>query len=286
MMKIDQCEIDELRKFECINAQATISFKDGDIDPFIKSKYWPLAVQEDMIVRTDGQIRQRSAVIVKAYIDNIFSKRFLDFGCGMGHTTIEASKSAKIAVGYDPVRHSYWSSQESRACNNCYLSHSFDLVQQNAPYDFVLLYDVLDHILPAEIPSVLEKLASVCNSNTIIKCRCHPWTSIHGGHLYEKLNRAFAHLLLSEEEIIANQSTGTTRIMRPLATYKRLLTQHFDILSTEPVTIKMSEDVRFILSDDNIIKRIKQSTGGDKEWQSTVLTHEYIDYILKVKVCK
>ncbi len=281
-MIFSEDQLDELRKFECLDFQSTVSFKDGCIDDFIKSKYWPVAVQEDMIVRTSQQIKHRSTVIVKAYIDNIFNKNFLDFGCGTAHTAIEASRSCKLSVGYDPVRHQYWTSQEAKASNNCMLFNDFDEVKKNGPYDFILLYDVLDHILPSDIPAAIDNIISVCDSNTIIKCRCHPWTSIHGGHLYEKLNKAYAHLLLSEEQIIEHQTIGTTRIMKPIVTYRKLLSK-LNVVSVDPVSIRMSDEVKSILSDNNIINRIKMVTGGDAEWQSSVLPYEYVDYVLRIQ---
>ena len=65
----------------------------------------------------------------------------------------------------------------------------------------VLLYDVLDHCIdPVE---ALNLVKSISSSDTEIHVRCHCWVSRHGGHLYKQLNKAWAHLFVTQDELDA-----------------------------------------------------------------------------------
>lgn len=68
----------------------------------------------------------------------------------------------------------------------------------------------------------MNKLKQVTKSGTSIYIRCHPFCSRHGTHLYQQLNKAYVHLVFTEEE---QKAMGLTplfirKIIHPMITYK------------------------------------------------------------------
>jgi hypothetical protein len=56
-----------------------------------------------------------------------------------------------------------------------------------------------------------------------IYIRTHPWTGRHGGHLYRQLNKAFAHFLLTDDELSTlgvSQEQGILRPLHPVGVYR------------------------------------------------------------------
>jgi hypothetical protein len=51
--------------------------------------------------------------------------------------------------------------------------------------------------------------------------RCHPWCSRHGGHLYNSLNKAFVHVVLSKDELIemGHEVETVAKVIYPQGTY-------------------------------------------------------------------
>jgi len=156
---------------------------------------WPAAVPEEMIcdVESEQDKKIRAEEIFLNFIStNLRGMRFLDCGCGEGHLARVASKTAAMSVGYDIAI------KETALNKSLVLTSDFAQVEAHAPYDYILLFDTLDH---AENPrKLLKDLASVSKANTIIKIRCHPYASRHGGHQYRILNLAYLHIVLRPEE--------------------------------------------------------------------------------------
>lgn len=288
-MKIKTTDIDSINKISCVEINnIDVSIKtDANIDELIESKFWPEAIPSALIASDDAKIRFRSKTIVRSYVGNVTGKKILDFGCGNGYCTREAiSAGAAISVGYDIKRNSTWDevqpSNLSPAVVDPILTTDFDEVLKYAPYDIILMYDVVDHIRPDEINDAISKVISACDYKTFVKVRCHPWTSIHGGHTYEKLNRAYGHLLLSDENLEIYQSEYVNKITRPMATYKKYF-EEFTVLNTVSHKSLINNELNGILKDKTIIDMIEKKLGGDKEWQSMVLPIEFVDYLLSRK---
>ena len=105
----------------------------------------------------------------------------------------KAFKKGALSIGYDLIQ------SGNLEWNNDILTTDWEVVENNGPFDFILLYDVLDHVEnPVE---VLNKIKKVCNLETKVFVRCHPFTCRHGGHLYHKMNKAFIHFIFTEEEL-------------------------------------------------------------------------------------
>lgn len=167
----------------------------------LKSDQWPEAVPAFLICdETDNDKFERAEGIIDYLGMDLTGKKVLDFGCGEGHVALKASETANFVVGYDilpPVKES---------TSNCLLTCKSIDIEKNGPYDVVILYDVLDHIkdsIPSESGpvTVLKYIKQFCHKDTKLYVRCHSWMSRHGSHLYKRLNKAYAHLYFSEEDL-------------------------------------------------------------------------------------
>lgn len=201
----------------------------------LRSNDWPSAVDPEWICdETPASLSQRASSIVKTIVDESFAgKKFLDVGCGKGYCCDAAIEAGAVfACGYDttPV---------DRVANNIIFAPDFQVVSDYGPYDIVLLYDVLDH---AENPTeLLSRVKGVLAPGGFIFVRCHPWTSRHGGHYFRTINKAYVHLVFSEQELKDMgyvPSDPTRRIIHPLKQYKEWF-DGFDIvysdISTQPI---------------------------------------------------
>ncbi len=190
--------------------------------------------------------------------DSLEGKKFLDFGCGEGLGLDEAIKrGAKLSVGYDIVDH--WHKNFS---GKSWATGDWHEVIDHGPYDYVFIYDVLDHIIGSNSNpvSVLQSISRVCHPDTIVRVRCHPWCSRSGTHAYRSLNKAFIHLVFTDVELVRMGVVGsypTEKIIHPHLTYKNWFEDgKFEIIKEEPI----SEDFSKFFSENPLIsERIKNT---------------------------
>ena len=206
-----------------------------NIGDLLASPEWPEAVPADLICNkaSEKQKHERAKNILQYLLPaNLSGLRVLDFGCGEGHTTEHASTlNAEFSVGYDNIEYPSTFMPWESAAKHALLTTNYESVQQNGPYDIILMYDVLDHA--DTHPVELLKLAkSLLKPDGRIFVSCHPFVSRHGSHLYTTLNKAFAHLLLSSEELVAlspvaanEVSQFTNRVLLPSITYSKWFAQ-------------------------------------------------------------
>ena len=176
-----------------------IPYKEEEILPQllkdIKKGKWPKAVPDWMLcdINSEEDKTIRAEGILDLMFHNEKLGKFLDFGCGEGHVAVSAKKrGAELAVGYD-IDKPPLNSGES------ILTDSLEEVKKLAPFDTILLFDVLDHVRnPVQ---VLDEVKVMLKPNGYALFQCHPWLSRHGSHLYRDLNIAFLHLAFSEEEL-------------------------------------------------------------------------------------
>lgn len=155
---------------------------------------WPEAAPQFLICEDSEEDKMERAEGILDYIgDNLQGKKVLDFGCGEGHVAIKAADTASVAVGYDIAEPTAKTEKE-----NCILTTDFSKVTENGPYDLVILYDVLDHC--KDPVAALKQVKEVISPTTKVFVRCHSWMSRHGSHIYKQLNKAWAHLIFSEED--------------------------------------------------------------------------------------
>lgn len=168
----------------------------------LESPEWPEAVPEFLICEeTEEDKIDRAKGIIEYTKFDFAGKKVLDYGCGEGHFAIEvantnSTSSCLKSVGYDIVKSGI---HEWEKDDNFLLTTEFEKVKQHGPYDIVIIYDVLDHATqPVDIISSVVKL---CHPETKIFVRCHSWMSRHGGHIYRQLNKAWAHLVFTKDEL-------------------------------------------------------------------------------------
>ena len=164
----------------------------------LMSNEWPEATPTFLICEDSEDDKMERAEGILDYIgDDLTNKKVLDFGCGEGHVALKASETAIKSVGYDIVQSGVLAWELG---DKCLLTTDFAKVVADGPYDFIILYDVLDHCKDPVV--ALNQVKSVCTPETKIFVRCHSWMSRHGSHLYKQLNKAWVHLFFTEDELV------------------------------------------------------------------------------------
>jgi SAM-dependent methyltransferase len=176
-----------------------------DIYELVYSGAWPESVPSSLICCPDSQeqLLIRADGILENYVNhNLKGKKFLDFGCGTAHVAMQACKQdPELSVGYDILDSSWHKLDKINQFDNLILTTEFSVVEQHGPYDYILLFDVIDHLDNCPLNLFLSLIKKVCKKGGRIIVRSHPWTARHGGHLFHIINRAYLHLILNDDEI-------------------------------------------------------------------------------------
>ena len=184
-------------KFEQAKPSDTSDFL--ELKKLLESPAWPLATPDFLICDATDKDKYERADGILAYLGQEFKgKKFLDFGCGEGHVVHKvAGSGSTIAVGFDIAQTGTLSWEQP--VGGSLLTTDFDKVKQNGPFDFILIYDVLDH--SDEPVEVLKLAKSVLSENGKMFVRCHPICARHATHQYRKMNKAYVQLVFTDEEI-------------------------------------------------------------------------------------
>lgn len=188
--------------------ETTESIPSEDLEGFsalkraLESDKWPEAVNPNLICHPDneGEKLERGRGIIELMIEeDLKDLKFLDFGCGEGQCAFAAaSYSPKQVVGYDSKEQYSWNKQVHEKLQ---YTTDFEVVKENGPYDVITIFDVIDHIKNEDPSEFLRKAKSVLADKGKIYMRCHPFVSRHGTHLYHELNKAYVHLVFTEDEL-------------------------------------------------------------------------------------
>lgn len=241
----------------------------------LMSPEWPEAVPPFLICSDSEEDKFERAEGIIDYVSfDLKDKKICDFGCGEGHLAIEASKVAAKSIGYDVKVTGIhpWEVQEKYL-----LTTNIDMVKSHAPYDYVILYDVLDHSINPI--SVLKNVFDISHNETKIFVRCHSWMSRHGGHTYRTINKAWVHLVFTEEELKAMDCNPefSFKYYTPIITQK----EWFNIVN---LTITESEIIKTVVEPffrkPEIMARLplEKYKGEFPEWQ---MSQVFNDYFLK-----
>lgn len=234
------------------------------------SDQWPSAVADDEICKTEDDKIERAEGILDL-IPSVVGQKFLDFGCGEGHVAKKAKElGAAVSLGYD--------NQKQWNDNVDCLTTDFDEVVRNMPYNIILLFDVLDHCKnPVEL---LKQVKSVAAPDAYIFCRCHPWISKHGGHVYQTINKAYVHVFFTDDELeqLGVKMSFNQKVLFPIDTMKKWISESGLVISSHKMwSGKVSE---FFENNDLIKKRVPAKFDKFPTWQ---MSQNFNDYELKLK---
>lgn len=168
------------------------------INDLLSIDVWPEAVPSFMISdpSDEDQIHRADAVLdMMINSGTLEGAKFLDFGCGEGWVAQRAlARGCAEAAGFDTARSDTW-----KRLTGPTFTHVYNELKRSY-YDVVFLYDVLDHC--QDPVGLMNQVQSVLKRDGSVYVRCHPWVSVHGGHLYKQgLNKAFIHLFLTPDEL-------------------------------------------------------------------------------------
>lgn len=248
--------MDELEEFI---ARGEIAPKESEFEiltRLLNSDDWPVAVDPQLICDPNSTADQleRAEVILDDVPEDLTGMKVLDFGCGRGFVTQKAIELGIDAIGYDIVSDGdLWESDS--------LTTDFEQIKASAPYDVIILYDVIDH---CEDPvDALKKVSEVCKPESRAYVTCHPWCSRHGAHHYNTINKAFIHLVFTDEELAEmGLKTEVLKVTSPVLTYQQFF-REAGFKSYKPEIIRESAEKLF--HDHPVIRqRIMKHTGRNQ----------------------
>lgn len=236
---------------------------------------WPAAVPAANITADSERAfraKQIVALIRERTKESLIGKRVLDFGSGEGHVAREIAAEADTVVGYDIVSPTI----------EPYANMVFTVDRQQLDkFDLVVMYDVLDHI-DEDPADVMAWVGSLLKPGGKIFIRTHPWTSRHGGHLYELMNKAFVHLVMDPKELENLVEAPKQRVNRPMGMYEKWFRNaNLKVISRKP-EVQNVEDY----FHDKLLRRIMENTWEDNIDESTalkIMAIQHIDYVLGEK---
>jgi SAM-dependent methyltransferase len=247
--------------------------------PNYRDPEWPAAVDPNLIVTnsSDTEKQYRAVQIIDSLEISFNNSSVLDFGCGEGHIAYEMAQTADKVVGYDIQRSNVW---DDKIKDNLYFITDESAVKHHAPYDYIILFDVLDHVKNKNQLEILKNINKWLSKDGHVFVRAHPWTSKHGGHLYEDINKAYVHLLLTPGELPRNvKLEHVEKITKPLATYEGWFKKSGLIVDSKSPQNESVDDY----FDDKLINRIINLNWDhdvDVGVVRKIMSIQAIDYVL------
>jgi 2-polyprenyl-3-methyl-5-hydroxy-6-metoxy-1,4-benzoquinol methylase len=259
--------------------------------PDHKDENWPQAMHPHLILTDKGDVEKQFralqiANLIRQFGIDIEDQRILDVGCGEGHITAQLAIWAKDVIGYDISSSFNWDNRQiADFFGTVNFSSNPAFVENQDSFDVVILFDVLDHIIRMEPTSLLQWCADRLSEDGKIFIRFHPWSSRHGGHIYDKLNKAFAHLVYTSDElaklgiIITEPGAKTNqKIIKPLATYEKWIKNSGLVSVNRKLNVtKIEPYVEKLLPR---INEVSWAGRGDLEKILKIIKIDSVDYIL------
>lgn len=245
------------------------------IKELINSDKWPEAVPAQAICMAPEDMAKRAAAILDMVVsENLENRSFLDYGCGNGHVATLAHERKATSVGYDVDLAKVNSELPIFVAD-------FEEVKKRGPYDVILLHDVLDHIAVIDPLEALRQVQSVLKPEGRVYVRNHPWSARHGGHLYEKINKAHLHLVLDEVELVrlgGYECEPNIKVVKPLDTYRHWFEQTgFQIKSEIPIREEIDTS---LIEHPAVFERLKELWEDPSEMMPN-MEIGFVEYILE-----
>jgi 2-polyprenyl-3-methyl-5-hydroxy-6-metoxy-1,4-benzoquinol methylase len=192
---------------------------------------WPAAIPESAIVKTEPQKWARANTVLTKF--EKMRGPVLDFGCGEGHITATLNEQDIKTLGYDINPNDLW----DKIGEFKQFTTEWESVVEQGPYSSILLHDVIDHVEKESVSEILAKISDVLEENGRVYIMAHPFSSRHGGHLYEKNNLAYLHMIISDAERASNypDAPPNQKITKPQGQYSKLLTEKFTIVNKKVI---------------------------------------------------
>jgi len=248
-----------------------------EIKKLLDGTEWPEAVPDFLICKMTEEDKMERAEGIIDFIDlELKNKKVLDFGCGEGHVVKLLHEKSVECFGFDLEKKGLldWENQSGYL-----LTTDWNRILDKKPFEVVLLYDVLDH---AQSPiDLLNQLREVCTPQTHIVVRTHPFCGPHGGHLYQKINKAYLHLICTEEELkqLGCDLEFNQKVLFPLATCESWFQQ-------ANYAISKSNTIKNHVSDffkNNPIIRYRINLQYPKEFPAWQMSQAFNDYVVKMR---
>lgn len=279
--------VDQTTGIDSISIQVNDRFDIEPFVPYLLVDRWPQAVDPVLIADPNSEEDKisRAHGILSIVISEPITGKFLDFGCGEGHVVAEVGRRS-LAVGYD-VENQNWS--RFKPSPNAIFTTSWEDVVKNGPYDYVLAYDVFDHMKDENEPlQELVKIRSVMSDKGKMFVRMHPWCSRHGTHLYLSINRAYLHMCLSEDTLknMGYKFLHTLKIIHPLNTYSKWFGDAGFKITSSNIIPEPVESFFKQAPISGLIKRhwkgshIEELASG-KEFPDWQVRQQFVDYQLE-----
>lgn len=246
-----------------------------ELKAFLSSDEWPPAVEPSAIVDTKEKAIDRAKVILDLVVgEQLEGRNFLDFGCGDGDVAVVAHTRGAISVGYDI--------NTEFKLDGPLFTNDFEVARKNGPYDIILLHDVLDHIQSIDPITAMQQVRSMLKNSGRVYVRNHPWCARHGGHLYQKINKAFVHLVFDEIELVrigGYESEHNVKVTRPMETYRNWFQESgFDIISEIPIKTPVEES---LLKPSFANQRLEEKWKDRPTEMRGDMEIEFVEYILE-----
>ena len=250
----------------------------------LNSNVWPEAIDDDYIVHNEREEKvHRAASVLRTLVNtDLIDANILDFGTGDGYVAYVAANlfSPRHVTAYD-AKEGVW---EAFKDDNLTFTTTWDEVASKGPYDIIILNDILDHANNVDF----AKIKAVKSEAGRIFVRCHPWCSRHGAHAHTSLNKAFVHLVFTEEELysLGILTTPTQMLLDPIKAYKKLFQDAGLSIVRENV---IRRDVEFFfIQNAPILRRIKEkwaksenpAYASGEEFPRELLEIEAVDFTL------
>ena len=172
------------------------------------------------------------------------------------------------------------------------LTSDFEEVTRHGPYDVILLYDVLDHIIDEDPQTIKESIYGVLKDNGKVHIRCHPWCSKHGTHAYKSLNKAYIHLFFSPEDLagMGIRTIPTRKIIHPITTYDDWFSKagfkkiESNVLRDNVEPFFEQEDVLCKIIKDHWKDSYEERLSSGKVFPRFQLEASFLDFVLSKNI--